>query len=297
MRASVIVSMYNRNKEVLEIIDKMFFPSLLKNASKEIEVIILDDCSPLKEETAQLIKKYLLKLKNAFGRVVFFRNPLNLGFGLSYNRGIAMARGKTLIITNDDVYFPSGSVSRLISSSEEGSAGVIGPITGWRLVCTPQYCNAGPKLKDYSKQTFFKLDAFSNKISKIMDSKDSIYVKNITGFCFAINGKVISQIGAYDGKTFKRGYLEDTDLMRKVSKKYKIKIDPTIYIHHGGVEGASSSFKQLSFESKKLYYLNCYRYAKKWNDFPGLISLWIKSFLCYFDIGTFSKLVNRRLKK
>ncbi|PIN80577.1 hypothetical protein COV16_00640 [Candidatus Woesearchaeota archaeon CG10_big_fil_rev_8_21_14_0_10_34_8] len=95
MNKSIVTSFYNRKLSTLEVIDKMFLPSLVNNADSDTEVVIIDDCSPLEKETKELVEKHLPDLKR-FGKVVFKRNSKNLGFAGSFNRGIKIASGNRL---------------------------------------------------------------------------------------------------------------------------------------------------------------------------------------------------------
>jgi O-antigen biosynthesis protein len=294
MKTSLLVSMYNKKSSTIEIIDKMFLPSLIRNGSRDKEIIIIDDSSPLKQETKATIQKSMPELKAKFGRVVFLRNDVNLGFGGSYNKAISLATGQNLIITNDDVYFPRGSINALISSlGKNEDIGAVGPITGWRAVCTYQYCKQGPKLTSYSSSNFKEIESFAKKIRKQMKEEPLKKTDILTGFCFAIKKEVIDKVGSFDER-FGHGYLEDTDLIRRVRQDYDVMVDPKAYIHHGGIENASVSFKQRPFKAKKSYYVNCYKYARKWKDFRGVIKLWASSVYHFLGYGTISQLVEKR---
>ena len=38
MKATIVTSMYNKNNGILDILDKMFFPSLIQNGNKNVEI-------------------------------------------------------------------------------------------------------------------------------------------------------------------------------------------------------------------------------------------------------------------
>jgi GT2 family glycosyltransferase len=297
MKTSVLVSMHNKRESVIQTIDKLFLPSLERNGSKDKEIIIIDDYSPLKKRTRNIIKKHMAALRSKFGKVIFLRNPHNLGFGGSYNRAISMATGKNLIITNDDVYLPRGSIDALVLTlAKNKKIGAVGPITGWNLVSTPQYCKQGPKIISYSKKDLQNIENFAGLIKRIMKNEPLVKNDILTGFCFATKKEILDKIGSYDEETFGFGYLEDTDLMRRIRQNYDIVIDSSIYIHHGGVEGASASFNQYKFEAIASYLTNCYKYAKKWHDFSGLLKLWATSIYNSRGYGTISDRVAQQMK-
>lgn len=265
MNTSIVVSMYNKKESTLEIIDKMFFPSLIRNASKDKELIILDDLSPMKVETENLIKKYIHKLKSKFGRVVFLRNEKNLGFAGSYNRAMSLARGENLIVTNDDIYLPKGSIDNFISIlNRNKNIGVVGPITGWRGSSTYQYCKHGAELKAYSKREFEKIELFAVKVKNLLKNRPLKKVEYIAGFCFATRKSIINKIGGFDDR-FLYGHLEDTDLIIRIGREKDIMVAPSLYIHHGGIDGASASINQHPMKYLKFRIINIYKFIKKYS--------------------------------
>ncbi|MFA7708468.1 MAG: glycosyltransferase, partial [Candidatus Pacearchaeota archaeon] len=240
IKVSIITSMYNRSKSTIDVIDNLFFPSLLNNASKDTEVIILDDASPMKKETALLVKKYFNSLKKSFGRVIFKRNVSNLGFAGSFDKGIALARGEKLFIVNDDLYLPKGSVFSLINTLYENNKyGLIGPITNQADTWSYQYCKQAPKISSYSKKEYNLLEKFAQLAKKIMKGK-RINVEIVTGFCFAVDASKIREYGGFD-KSFKNGGFEDIDLVNKMKKKYLMIVNPEVFVYHGGLGGSHMS--------------------------------------------------------
>lgn len=291
MKISILVSMYNKKNDILDIIDKMFLPSLIRNGSKDKEVILVDDFSPLKIETEKVIGRHIQSLRRVFGRVVFSRNSKNLGFGGSYNRAASMARGEILVITNDDVYLCRNSVDNLAQVLDNEIA-LAGPITGWRGVANYQYCKQAPKLESYSKKNFDKIEGFAFRIRKFLATSKLKETKFITGFCFAIKQDVFKSLKGFDER-FIYGHIEDTDLVRRVAKNYKTVVAPSVYIHHGGIGGGSASINQSIVRLKKYRIVNSLKYILKWRDPFGFLWLQIHSIYCYYGIGTVSSLVKK----
>ncbi|MBN1644861.1 glycosyltransferase family 2 protein [Candidatus Woesearchaeota archaeon] len=264
MSVSIITSMYNKKKSTIKIIDSLFFPSLLNNASKDKELILIDDCSPLKEETKILIKKYLPKLKKKFKRVVFARNPCNYGFARSFNRGIGLAKGNILIVSNDDIYFPKKSIDSLINSVKKNkNYGIIGPITNEKTACSYQYCKQAPRLRNFSFLEINRIESFA-KLVKNLIKKSIIKTDFVAGFCFAVPKKVINEIGVFD-EYFKYGFYEDLDFSRRISRKYKQAIIPSVFVYHGGLRGkASLSFRQRPVKMVLANCINFFKFVCKW---------------------------------
>lgn len=88
---SIIVPTYNRPNELFRSVK-----SLLDQTYKNIEVIIVDDCSI---DNTRLIINSLKKLDE---RIRGFRPDVNLGTGAVYNFGIRLAKGDYIAIMDDD---------------------------------------------------------------------------------------------------------------------------------------------------------------------------------------------------
>jgi GT2 family glycosyltransferase len=261
--------MYNKSPGVIETIDKLFFPSLLNNASSNKQLIILDDASPAKKETEQLLEKYFQDFKKQFGDVKIIRNSPNLGFGPSYNEGIMNSEGDALVVTNDDVYFPKNSIDNLTNILAENTAhGLIGPITNEKTSFTYQYCKQAPNIQAYNQEEFQKIENFAEYASKLMKNK-RIPADVITGFCFATPRDLIQELRGFD-ENFKFGLYEDTDLAKRVNQTHQVIIAPEVYVHHGGLKGASGSISQLPLKTAKAGIINHYKYGQKWGHWNAL---------------------------
>ena len=93
--SSVLLPVYNGSKYLREAIE-----SLLQQTFKDFELIIIDDCS--KDNSLEIIKSFV------DNRIIIFENPKNKGKSYSLNKGIEAARGKYLILADqDDISFPS----------------------------------------------------------------------------------------------------------------------------------------------------------------------------------------------
>lgn len=286
MKVSIVISMYNRGREVLETIDYLLFPSLLSNGDNDTELILLDDGSPLKEETEALMAKYLPLLREKFGRVLYRRSEKNLGFAKSYNRGLSLATGNKVIIANDDLYFPRESIKRLVKTLDEAEGYVIaGPITNANTSWSFQYCKQAPRVVDYTLVEKEKLELFAKWLGERMDGK-RIQTENLCGFCFVARTNALKKIGGFD-EGYRHAYYEDTDLIQRIAKKFgekKIAICMDVFVGHGGIRGTSRSVLQRPIRGAYALLINGFRYANTWG-----YGKWFKR-LVY---GTLSQLTGR----
>jgi GT2 family glycosyltransferase len=258
---SIIVSMYNRKPETLEVIENTFFRSLKNHASEDTEVIILDDCSFLEKETKMLVDKYLPGLKS-FGKVTFERNKTNLGFGGSYNKGISMAVGKKILVVNDDVYLTKNSVKNLLKTLDEKSdIGLVGPITRWPFAFTYQHCKQAPILKKYDENNFKRIEDFAHYVKNLMKSK-RIKVSWISGYCFAADASKLKEVGMFSS-SFKYGTCEDIFLGISMNEKYEVIVNPEVFVYHGGTKGTSTSMHQEIIKSSSMQVRNFFVLGNK----------------------------------
>jgi GT2 family glycosyltransferase len=263
---TIISSMYNRSLEVLEVIDKLFLPSLLENGGADRELILIDDCSPLKIETEAIIRKHLPELERRFGKVVFAQSETNRGFAGSFNKGLVLAHGKKIIITNDDVYFPPGSVGKLATTlDEQAGCLIVGPITNASTAWSFQYCRQAPTIKSYEAEEIAKLTQFSKRLAAAMAGR-RMATDNICGFCFAADTNFLRLIGGFD-ENYAYGFFEDTDLIQRVAREFgaeRIAINLAVFVGHGGIKGSSRSMLQHPLKAQLALIINGIKYANRW---------------------------------
>ena len=96
-KISFILPTFNRVNFVGECIK-----SLLNQNMKEIEVIVVDDCST---DTTPILMKWFCQQDD---RVVYLRNKKNLGAGLSRNKGNEIAKADIICVCDSDDVYPQG---------------------------------------------------------------------------------------------------------------------------------------------------------------------------------------------
>lgn len=93
---SIIVASYNGEKYIEDQI-----LSLVHQTYQNIEIIVTDDCS--KDTTAEIVKS----LSKEYNNIKFFQNETNLGYQKNFERGILLAKGEYIAISDqDDLWSP-----------------------------------------------------------------------------------------------------------------------------------------------------------------------------------------------
>lgn len=296
---SIIASMYNKNSKTLDIIEKLFIPSIINNSSKKMELILIDDKSPLSKETDDLIGKFSTRLKRKLGNFIYIKNKENLGFAGSYNEGFKLARGKLIVMTNDDVYFSKDSIKNLCKTLDsDKSIGAVGPVTNF--AASFQNTRLFNRLKSYSTEEVNRIEKFATSLQNTMQRK-RYTPETLIGFCVVYRKSLLKSIGYLDLR-YEHGNFEEQDLHERIKKKgYGLVLDASVFVEHGGVAGGSASFNQRKFKTIKFFIKNAIKFALAQRMFFKFIWIYlIKSYLQMKDYGfTISKdiIKNTKYKK
>ncbi len=118
---SVVVPSFNEELAIGSVLRKT--EEALKRLPCASEIIVVDDAS--EDDTAQLV--------STFDGVRLLTNPVNLGYGHSLLRGIAVARGDVIAICDADGTYDPAGIPELYAELEAGADQVIGRRTGTGL--------------------------------------------------------------------------------------------------------------------------------------------------------------------
>lgn len=182
--------------------------SVLNQTYKNIEIIIIDDCS---EDTSVLTIERYLKTINI--PIVFLKNTKNLGSTKTFNYASSFANGDFILdLACDDVLLPNcvtTQVNAFLTSDLEKTALVFGNST------------------NIDENDAFISDYFTtNSDKKVVDK--NLHNTNLLrilrgGMCMnsaaaLINFKIFKELGKYDENLF----FEDLDYWIRVAEKYNI---------------------------------------------------------------------------
>lgn len=291
---SIVVSMYNSSLYTIEVIEKLFFPSLLHNASREYELIIIDDLSPLQQETDALMSRYQPLLAAAFGNVVFRRLEKNHGFAGAYNYGASCASGDYLLVVNDDVYFPHNSIRSLFSVIQTNTTiGVVGPVTN--VANTYQRTNLFTRLCDYSVTERNRIEQFATELHTAMRGV-VIDFSNTSGpiaFCIILRRADFQDISGFDTR-YRYGMFEDVDLNMKIYRRgLRRVLAADVFVEHGGSRGAHATVLSRPIRAVVAFTVNGCRFIWKWRSWVIIVHI-VRSIFQEYGIGTITRELRRR---
>lgn len=199
MKLSIIIPVYNEEKTVIEILDRV---KNQKIDGVEKEIIVVDDGST--DSTAQKLKS----IKGNDFKIIF--QEKNGGKGSAVRTGIKHATGEYIIIQDADLEYHPKFINDLIKPILEKKADVV---YGTRL-------DRMPHLKEEEAKHLFILHYFGNRFLSLVTSV--LYGQWITDMetCYKLFPKK-----AMEGITLHaRGFELEPEITAKLLKKgYKIK--------------------------------------------------------------------------
>lgn len=110
-RVSVITPVYNVEKYIDKTLDSVF-----SQTYKDIEIVLVDDCSI--DKSAQIISEY----KKFHPEIVYFLQPHNMGAGAARNKALELATGQYVaFLDSDDEWIPEKTERQLKLMKEKNS--------------------------------------------------------------------------------------------------------------------------------------------------------------------------------
>lgn len=227
---SVIIPVYSGDSYLFEMLDKLCLSGLRRNAGKRIELVIVDDRSPLEAETAALVRA-----ASEWADVVYHRNPVNLGYIRSANKGMALASGSRFLLCNSDTRIAPGALARLEAALDaDPGVGLAGPVTNGGYNTPLQQLGELPApLESFSDGELFRIDDFGRSLAG--RGLRPVAAHWLISCCTLIRREVFETVGPLD-EGFKYGYMEDLDYgIRAARSGWKLAAVPDAFVFHGGL--------------------------------------------------------------
>ena len=121
-RLSIIIPVYNEEKTITLILDRINEVKLIRNIEKE--VIIVNDCS--NDNTEQIIQNYISNNSHlTINYFKYLKHSTNQGKGAAIHTGISEATGEYLLVQDADLEYDPGEYNILLKPIVLGSADVV----------------------------------------------------------------------------------------------------------------------------------------------------------------------------
>jgi GT2 family glycosyltransferase len=221
----IIIPVYRDYGLVKACIDSVLLSLPQNNVPAQVTVI--DDASP---ESA--LSAWLDGLAEA-GKITLLRNPFNLGFIESTNRGLRQHTDHDVVLLNADTLVQGDWLDRLRTSLYSNTD--IASVTPWsnngEISSFPKIAKACPAP---SLPQLAQINLIAASLHHAKHSED-IEIPSCCGFAMMIRRSVLNQIGLLDGVELIRGYGEEVDwCLRARAAGYRHLIATGVFIAHTG---------------------------------------------------------------
>ncbi len=240
---SIIIPVYNKSLYTFTCLK-----SIYKNSKENVyEVIVVDDASS--DDTSQM-------LSNIKG-ITVIHNPTNKGFIYASNTGINVAKGRYIVLLNNDTIVTQGWLNALKETfAHFPEAGLVGA----KLIYPDGRLQeaGGVVWQDASAWNYGRYDD--------PDKPEYSYCRVVdycSGACLMIKRQDLINLGLLDDY-YTPAYYEDTDLAFRVRKSgKKVYYQPSATVIH--FEGVSSG-TDISQGTKQYQVVNRKKFYNRWQD-------------------------------
>lgn len=198
MRVSVLIPTYNG----ISLLEKcLHHLTGLDDFSQGDEILVVDNGST--DGTMALLEK----MKKTLPRLRIIANRSNTGFAGAINQAARQARGKYLLVLNNDCFMEKTTLTRLLHYLEKEN----------NEVATQPIVMNGDKIENIG----YFVDTFIGKAMPVTNQallvqSDERYLYGLSATCLLIRRDVFLKIGLFD-ESF-HSYLEDVDLFIRLSQ-------------------------------------------------------------------------------
>jgi len=230
---SILVLNYNGKRFL-----KDCFESVLKSTYDNFEVILVDNHST--DDSREYTKEN-------FPEVKIFDTQSNAGYSRAYNLSFEVAKGKYVVLLNNDVSVEPDWLEPLVDAAEkDDSIGALQPkIVSMVDPGNFEYAGASGGFMDKYGFPFLRGRVFDHMEKDEGQYNDVVEIFWASGAALFLRKEIINQTGGLDEEFVH--HMEEIDLCYRINlADYKIKVIPKSKIYHfGGATITPDSYKKM----------------------------------------------------
>lgn len=191
----------------------------------------------------------------------------NLGFGSGHNLVLRTdcEVAEYHLVLNPDVHFPPdipAALYRFMNDNPE--VGLVMPQIRYPDGTEQRLCKQFPMPLDLISRRFLGgmgRSLFAKQLSRYelrhLDLRVAREIPCLSGCFMFMRSAALREVGFFDERYFM--YMEDVDLCRRISARYKTVFYPTVAVTHGYAKGSYKNFRLLWYHLQ-----SAFRYFNKW---------------------------------
>ena len=216
----VVIPVYRGLAETRRCIESV----LASRQAAAFETVVIDDATPEPEIAAWLDSMA------GQGKITLLRNPANLGFVASVNRGMSHHRDRDVVLLNSDTEVANDWLDRLAACARsEPRVATVTPFSNNATICS--YPFEGWQGEIPGTLGLAELD----RMFATVNAGRSVEIPTAVGFCMYIRREALDAFGLFDAERYGRGYGEENDFcMRAVKAGWKNLLAGDVFVFHEG---------------------------------------------------------------
>jgi GT2 family glycosyltransferase len=240
--ASVVVTSHDNLP-----LTRLCIESVLENTEQPaFELIVVDNGS------RDGSRVYLRTVERRFRQVKVVLNDTNRGFPEACNEGLALARGRLLVMLNNDTIVAPQWLARLEAHTADPEIGLVGPVTN-------RIGNEAEVEVHYDTYAGFLEHAARRTLER---SGEKVDIRMPAMFCLALRRDVFARLGPLD-TGFGLGTLEDDDYAERARRRgYRTVCAEDVLVHHFSEGSFGKMFRDGGYAA--LLTANRRRFEEKW---------------------------------
>jgi glycogen(starch) synthase len=245
--ASIVLVAYNNLGYTRDAID-----AVLAHTKTAFELVLVDNGS------TDGSRDYFRDLGDRLPCQVI-ENSENLGYPKAANQGIRAARGRHVVLLNNDTQVRPGWLEALLEAAR--STERVGAVTAKILNLDGSVQNAGGILH-HVDGSFTIPHASEDRLAPPLAERRE--VANAGGPCLLLTRELIDDVGVFD-EAYSPGYFEDSDLcLRAREAGFKLLYEPAAEVHHHGKATANAVAREGKLDLWGQFERNKRRFYERW---------------------------------